>query len=638
MRYVTVGTAGHIDHGKSALVLALTGIDPDRLEEEKKRGITIDLGFAHLDLGEGIRVGFIDVPGHERFVRNMLAGVGGIDLVILVVAADESIKPQTREHFDICKLLGIRKGLVAITKSDLVDREIMDLVRLEMQEFVRGSFLEDAPLLRVSAKTGEGLEALKDELRRLALEVTPKPEELPFRLPIDRAFVMKGFGTVVTGTLIAGRIEKDAEVEIYPLGRRVRVRGIEVHNAPARTAWAGQRTAVNLPGIEAKEISRGMILAPPGLFQATSRLDCRLNLLPAARPLKNRARFHFHCGTAETIAEVVLLEGKELAPGGSAFAQLRLSEPSVLMPGDRFIIRQFSPVTTIGGGSVLDNQPARRRLGDATVVPLLDTLEKGDSEVRLEWLVRQAGEAPLSGLVSRTGWLPAEVLRVGRVLASTNRLALLGQPPELFVHQGRFQELAGRVIEQLEKFHTQNPLVAGLPKEKLRSRTDTRSSPHPASPSSLLFNALLQTLAAQGKVEVQGETVRLAGRRIQLTPEEQAAKDQISAAFERSGLAVPGAPEVLAKLRIDRPRAEKLLQILLKEKVLLKVTEDLIFHRSALQQLKELLVRRKAQSNRINVAVFKEITGLSRKYAIPLLEYLDRERVTRREGDERIIL
>ena len=638
MRHLIVGTAGHIDHGKSALVLALTGIDPDRLEEEKKRGITIDLGFAHLDLGEGIRVGFIDVPGHERFVRNMLAGVGGIDLVILVVAADESIKPQTREHFDICKLLGIRKGLVAITKSDLVDREIMDLVRLEMQEFVRGSFLEDAPLLQVSAKTGEGLEALKDELRRLALEVTPKPEELPFRLPIDRAFVMKGFGTVVTGTLIAGRIEKDAEVEIYPLGRQVRVRGIEVHNAPARTALAGQRTAVNLPGIEAKEISRGMILAPPGLFQATSRLDCRLNLLPAARALKNRARFHFHCGTAETIAEVVLLEGKELEPGSSAFAQLRLSEPSVLMPGDRFIIRQFSPVTTIGGGSVLDNQPARHRLGDATVVPLLDTLEKGDSEVRLERLVRQAGEAPLSGLVSRTGWSPAEVLRVGRVLASTNRLALLGQPPELFVHQGHFQELATRVIEQLEKFHAQNPLVAGLPKEDLRSRTDTRSSPHPASPSNLLFNALLQTLAAQGKVDVQGETVRLAGRRIQLTPEEQVAKDQISAAFERRGLAVPGTPEVLAKLRIDRPRAEKLLQILLKENVLLKVTEDLIFHRSALQQLKQLLVRRKAQSNHINVAVFKEITGLSRKYAIPLLEYLDRERVTRREGDERIIL
>jgi selenocysteine-specific elongation factor len=638
MRYVTVGTAGHIDHGKSALVLALTGIDPDRLEEEKKRGITIDLGFAHLDLGEGVRLGFIDVPGHERFVKNMLAGVGGIDLVILVVAADESIKPQTREHFDICKLLGIRQGLVAITKSDLVDRDIVDLVRLEVQEYVRGSFLEGAPLLPVSAKTGEGLEALKDELRRLALAVTPKPDELPFRLPIDRAFVMKGFGTVVTGTLLAGRIDKDAEVEIYPLGRRVRVRGIEVHNASAQAALAGQRTAVNLPGVEAKEISRGMVLAPPGLFQPTARLDCRLELLPAARPLKSFARVHFHCNTSETIAEVVLLDRKELEPGSSAFAQLRLSDPGVFMPRERFIIRQFSPVTTIGGGSILHNQPARHRFGDPTVVPLLEALEKGDAQVRLEWLVRQAGEAALPELVSRTGWHPAEVLRVARALATANQLLPLGQPPELFVPLEHFRELAKRVVEQLEKFHAENPLLAGLPKEDLRSRTGARSSPHPEPPSNLLFNALLQALAAQGRIDVLGETVRLAGRRIQLTPEEQAAKEQISVAFEKKGLAVPSAAEVLARLSIDRSRAEKLLQILLRENVLVKVSEDLIFHRSALRQLKELLARRKAQSNRINVALFKEITGLSRKYAIPLLEYLDRERVTRREGDERIIL
>jgi selenocysteine-specific elongation factor len=638
MRHVIVGTAGHIDHGKSALVLALTGIDPDRLQEEKKRGITIDLGFASLDLGEGVRVGFIDVPGHERFVRNMLAGVGGIDLVILVVAADESIKPQTREHFEICKLLGVRKGLVAITKSDLVDREIIDLVRLEIREYVRGSFLEGAPALPVSAKTGEGLKALKDEMRRLALEVTPKPEELPFRLPIDRTFVMKGFGTVVTGTLITGRIEKDSEVEVYPLGRRLRVRGIEVHNAPARAALAGQRTAVNLPGIEAKEVSRGMVLAPPGLFAATSLLDCRVNLLPGARPLKNRARFHFHCGTAETLAEAFLLGEKELEPGGSGIAQLRLSQPSLFMPGDHFIIRQFSPVTTIGGGSILHNQPARHRFGDPTVAQLLDTLERGDAETRLEWLVREVGEAPLSKLVSRTGWYPAEVVRVGRAIEATSRALLLGKPPELIVHEEHVRELAKRVIEQLEKFHAENPLVAGLPKEDLHSRIGARRWPRPGPPSKMLFNALLQTLAAQGKLLMQGESVRLAGRRIQLTPEEQAAKDRISTAFENAGLAVPSAQEVLAKLRIDKPRAEKLLQILLRENVLCKVTEDLIFHRGALQQLKERLVRRKAQSNRINVATFKEITGLSRKYAIPLLEYLDRERVTRRDGDERIIL
>jgi selenocysteine-specific elongation factor len=436
---------------------------------------------------------------------------------------------------------------------------------------------------------------------------------------------------------MAGKIEKDMEVEIYPLGRRVRVRGIEVHNASARTALAGQRTAVNLPGLEAKEISRGMVLAPPGVFAATRRLDCSLDLLPAVRPLKNGARVHFHCNTSETIAEVVLLDRKQLEPGSSAFAQLRLAEPGVFMPADRFIIRQFSPVTTIGGGSVLDNQPSRHRFGDPTVVPILEMLAQGDSQVRLEWMVRQAGEAPLAELVSRSGWLPAEILRVGRALGSA-RLLLLGQPPELFVHQEYSRQLAEKVIEELKKFHAENPLVAGLPKEDLRSRVAARSSTRASPPSSLLFSTLLQTLQTQGKIDAQGETVRLAGRRIQLTPEEQAAKDQISLAFETSGLAVPSAPEVLAKLRIDRARGEKLLQILLRENVLFRLTEDLVFHRSALKQLKELITRRKTQSARINVAVFKEITGLSRKYAIPLLEYLDRERVTRRQGDERIIL
>ena len=638
MRHLIVGTAGHIDHGKSALVLALTGIDPDRLEEEKRRGITIDLGFAHLDLSDGLRVGFMDVPGHERFVRNMLAGVGGIDLVILVVAADESIKPQTREHFDICRLLGIRSGLVAITKIDLVDREIAELVRLEVQDFVRGSFLEGAPMVGVSTKTGEGLEALKDELRRLGLEAAPRPEGLPFRLPIDRAFVLKGFGTVVTGTLIAGRVEKDAEVEVYPLGRRLRARGLEVHNEAAPAALAGQRTAVNLPGIEAREISRGMVLAPPGYFTPTTRLDCRLNLLPSVRSLKHGARVHFHCHASETIAQVALFEKKELEPGSSDFAQLRLVEAGVYMPGDRFIIRQFSPVTTLGGGWVLDNQPARHRFGDTTVAPLLAAFEKGDAAARLEWVVREGGEASLAALVARSGWLPAEVLRLGRLAAAHNRLLLLGQPPELFAHQEHFRNLAARALGQLEKFHAQNPLLAGLPKEDLRARTAERESPHPAPPSSQLFNALLESLAAQGKIEVRGETVRLAGRSIQLTAEEQSAKDQIRAAFERRGLAVPSVAEVLAKLPIDRPRAGKLLQLLLRESALVKVTEDLIFHRSALLQLKDLVQRRKPQSNRINVAVFKELTGLSRKYAIPLLEYLDRERVTRREGDERVIL
>ena len=666
MKDVILGTAGHIDHGKSALVLALTGTDPDRLAEEKRRGITIDLGFAHLDLGDGVRVGFVDVPGHERFVRNMLAGASGIDLVMLVIAADESIKPQTREHFEICKLLGVRRGLIALTKRDLVDSDLLETVRLEVREFVAGSFLEGAPVVAVSARTGEGLDELKAELKRLSLETEARPLDFPFRLPIDRAFVIKGFGTVVTGTLVAGRIEKEAEVELFPVRRRVRVRGIEVHNQPAREAQAGQRTALNLAGIEAREITRGMVLAAPGLFEPNGRLDCALFLLGSARPLKNRSRVHFHSGTAETLGEVVLVEGREISPGERVYIQLRLAEPGLYLPGDRFIVRQFSPVTTIGGGVVLDNQPPKHRAGDRAVIALLAGLERGGPEARLELLVREAGEASIVALTARTGWSQEEVLRSWGPLVESRRLVTAGQPPALVVHAEYFNAVAAGIVAALERFHAQNPLVAGLAKEDLRGRVASRSGSAPlagpagsspraaraaqavppspsasraaALPSAALFNAVLQALTAQGKIESEGEMVRLAGHGVRLSAEESAAKESISRAFEQAGLAVPAAAEVLGKLPLDKARAEKIFQILLREKVLVKVSEGLVFHRSALERLRRLLATRKAQSERIDVPAFKELAGITRKYAIPLLEYLDRERVTRRQGDVRIIL
>jgi selenocysteine-specific elongation factor len=635
MKHLIVGTAGHIDHGKSALVLALTGTDPDRLEEEKKRGITIDLGFAHLDLDGDIRVGFVDVPGHERFVKNMLAGVGGIDLVLLVVAADESIKPQTREHFDICRLLNIRNGLVVITKCDLVERDVLDLVKLEVQELVKGSFLEGAPIVAASAKTGEGLDDIRTAIRRIGAGILARPLALPFRLPIDRAFVMKGFGTVVTGTLIAGTIRKDEEAEIFPEGRRARVRGIQVHNAPAETAVAGQRTALNVAGVETSELARGMVLAAPGLYQATSRLDCSLNLLPSARPLKNRARVHFHSGTAETVAEVVLLDSKELAPGMRGYVQLRLADPGLFLAGDRYIVRQFSPVVTIGGGVVLDNLPGKHRLLDPAVAQFLAALEKGNDEERLELLVRESGEASLRMLTARMGRAEAALEQLGRALQAKKRLVVLGQPAGIFIHAEHFLQLAGEVARQLATFHGSNPLVSGIAKEDLRGRVRDRRQ---QAPSAAVFNAVLRQLEKAGKIETSGETVRLAGRVVELDAQEAAARDQIVQAFAAAGLAVPAASDVLAGLRIDRARAAKILQLLLKEKVLVKVAEDLIFHSAGLAGLRELLARQKAKSDRINVGVFKELTGLTRKYAIPLLEYLDRERVTRRQGDERIIL
>jgi selenocysteine-specific elongation factor len=645
MKDVIVGTAGHIDHGKSALVLALTGTDPDRLAEEKRRGITIDLGFAHLDLGDGVRLGFVDVPGHERFVRNMLAGATGIDLVMLVVAADESIKPQTREHFEICRLLGVRRGVVALTKRDLVDADLVETVRLEVREFVAGSFLEGAPVIAVSARTGDGLDELRAELKRLSLAAEARPADLPFRLPVDRSFVIHGFGTVVTGTLAAGRIAKESEAEVFSpagdaAGRIVRVRGIQVHNQPASEALAGQRTALNLANIDAGGIGRGTVLASPGVLQATNKLDCVLRLLDSARPLKNRARVHFHSGTTELLAEAVLLEGREMKPGARAYAQLRLSAPGVFLPGDRFIIRQFSPVTTIGGGMVLDDRPEKHRAGDAGARSLLEQLERAGDGERLALFVREAGESTLAALGARLGWFPEQVLRAAEPLLRESRLVSAGQPPSVLISAETFAAIGSRILAVLEEFHGANPLLRGLAKEDLRGRLagPAKRTKRDPLPSVLLFSAALHDLSAKGKVEMDGEMVRRAGREVRLNEQESAAKESISQAFEQAALSVPPAAEVLAKLPVDRVRAEKILQILLREKTLIKVSEGLVFHRAALARLRVLLAERKTRTSRLDVAAFKEMTGVTRKYAIPLLEYFDRERVTRREGDARVIL
>jgi selenocysteine-specific elongation factor len=630
-KHVIVGTAGHIDHGKSTLVEALTGTNPDRLEEEKRRGITIDLGFAFLDLGE-VRFGFVDVPGHEKFVRNMLAGVGGIDLVVLVVAADESIKPQTREHFDICRLLGIPRGIVAITKSDLVDPDVLGLVRLEIDEFIRGSFLEGAPVVPVSATTGAGLDAFKKELLRVAETVPAKDATQRFRLPIDRAFTMKGFGTVVTGTLVSGSLQTEDEAELYPLRKPVRVRGLHSGGRAVARALAGQRTAVNLAGIERDEIQRGMVLGPPAVFEPTKRLDARITLLASARPLKNRARVHFHQGTAEAIADVVLIAGNELAPGQSALAQLRLDQPVLLLPGDRFILRQFSPVVTIGGGTALDVQAPRHKRTDPPVTPFLETLERGHREEILAAFAEAASQGlSLAQLIARTGWSDAEIDQIAKKLAAEKRLRVIGDQPITIGSAKAVAAYAASLRIALEKFHQANPLLPGIPKQDLRGRAGRTSAE--------IFATALDDLVKTGIVAVSGDLVQRAGREIALSAEEAKAKELIEKEFERAGLTVPSFATVLEKLPVESKRAQKILQILLREKVLIKVTDELIFHRTAVAQLREVLAKyRKERGNKLPIPVFKELTGVTRKYAIPLLEYLDRERVTRRVGDERVIL
>jgi len=630
MKHVIVGTAGHIDHGKSSLVAALTGTHPDRLEEEKRRGITIDLGFAFLELGD-IRIGFVDVPGHERFVRNMLAGAGGIDLVLLVVAADESVKPQTLEHFDICRLLGIRAGIIALTKSDLVDADMAGLAKLEIEELVRGSFLEGAPVIEVSAKTGAGLDALRAALQRTAEHSPGKDVRGHFRLPVDRAFVMKGFGPVVTGTLISGSVKREDEVELFPGRRRLRVRGLHSGGAAVKEAVAGQRTAVNLAGVELEELHRGMELAVPGKFQMTKRLDARIELLRTAPALKNRARVHFHHGTAEMIAEVILLDREKLEPGGTAFAQLRLTQPVLALPGDRFILRRFSPTTTIGGGAVLDPLATIHRRKDANVIPLLGMIERSDREGIVETMASsELHGLTLARLVARTGWLVSDAREVIGALTKAQKLAVAEEEPLSVVPATVVADCAKRIRDAVEQFHRANPLASGIAKEELRGIVKARP---------VIFRAALGGLMASRTLNVAGDLVQVAGRGIELLPEEARAKELIEQEFDRAGLAAPRFEEVLAKLPVEAKRAQRILQILMNEKTLVKIAQDLVFHKNAVTKLRELVANyKKASGERLPIGAFKDMTGVTRKYAIPLLEYLDRERVTRRAGDERVIL
>jgi selenocysteine-specific elongation factor len=653
MKSIIIGTAGHIDHGKTALVKALTGIDADRLEEEKRRGITIDLGFAHMDLpasnGEILRLGFVDVPGHERFVRNMLAGVGGIDLVLLVIAADEAIKPQTREHFDILQLLGVQRGITVLTKSDAVDAETLDVVRLEVEEFLRGTFLDtpESPILAVSSLTGAGLNDLKRAMISAADGVQPRDSHAIARLPIDRVFTMKGFGTVVTGTLVAGTIRREDELEVFPSARKVRVRGIQVHGQTADTAGAGQRTALNLAGASMEDLSRGMTLAPPGTFETTRRADVQLRLLPSApRALKDRARIHFHAHTMETVAEVVLYAASEgdaafaenervgnpgniahppLLPGHQGFARLKLAEPALLLPGDRFIIRQFSPVITIGGGVVLDAAPVPRMKGRAAY---LNVLAGGDAEAMLKARIARRGHQGISilSLVAETGWGRGEI---EARLSQAIKMASVIRAGELFLHGPALETLKLRIASTAKDFHKTNPLVAGISKEELRSHVD-------APPE--VFEAVTGMLARDKKLEVVGDLVRLPGQGVTMKDEESESKRKIEDAFSSAGLKVPGLQEVIAGLRVDKVRAQKIVTLLLRDKILIKVSDELVFHRSALEALRRQMAAYKAKSAKIDVANFKALTGVTRKYAIPLLEYLDRERVTKRVGDERTIL
>src|SRR5215510_6794678 len=535
MKRIIVGTAGHIDHGKTSLVKALTGVDADRLKEEKERGITIDIGFADLTVGD-VHFGFVDVPGHERFVKNMLAGAHGIDLVTLVVAADESVMPQTREHFDICRLLEVKSGLVVITKADLVDEELLQLVEAEVADYVAGSFLEGAPVLRVSSRTGAGVDELKKTLSRLAAKAQERDENATARLPIDRAFTIKGFGTVVTGTLIAGRIRVGDELEILPplsssgssSGAR-RARGLQVHGKSTQEALAGERVAVNLQGIDLAEVERGQTLSPAGRLRSSSMLDARLRLLKSApRSLRSRSRVRLHIGAAEVLARVLLLGSSELAPGASCFAQLRLETPTLALPGDHFIVRAYSPVVTIGGGVVIDALPSKHRLREAAqAASWLEKLEAADEAERIALLVEMAGERGMGQdeIAARSGSSDEVIRRAAESLTKTRRAVTASQNPKTaltpLVARPSFEALAGRVRAAHKEFHRKSPLESGMGREEIREKIFAHLPQD-------IFRAVIANLVERNEVVAEKDLLRLSSHRVALSAEEQAAKDRLA--------------------------------------------------------------------------------------------------------------
>jgi selenocysteine-specific elongation factor len=632
MRHVIVGTAGHIDHGKSAMVKALTGTDPDRLKEEQLRGITIDLGFAHLDLGD-VQVGFVDVPGHEKFIKNMLAGVGGIDFVLLVIAADESIMPQTREHFDICRLLGVHTGIVVITKTDMVDAEMIELVHDEVAEATIGSFLERAEIIPISSKTGDGIDRLKKAIHDLALSTQPRPSDRVLRLPIDRAFSIRGFGTVITGTLTSGEIQKDQEIELIPGGLKAKVRGIQVHGNMTGHAIAGQRTAINLQGVDLADVERGMVVTVPNLFRATQILDVHLQLLPAAKPLKNLIKVRFHQGTLEVLARVALIGRDSLAPGESAFAQLRLDEPVFCLHGDAFIIRQFSPTITIGGGIILHPNPSKHRSTDRQTLAALQGLDIDNLSEKIPVLlaINSRRAMDLNELNSLLGLPGPNIVKLCSDLAKSGKIIMLPAPAPILVLPPVVDSLKKETLAQVGDFHKDNPLQKGISREELRKRF------YDDLPFEV-FRYCLDDLAEKHKISLQEDMVSLFGREVQLTAEGQQLRDRIEAFFQKAGYQAYQVADLQNSITENPEEVRRIFFWMVKEKILIKLSDDLVYHRTTLETIKQLIKAKFAPGAKFGVAEFKELFDITRKHAIPLLEYLDREKFTRRLGNDRILL
>jgi selenocysteine-specific elongation factor len=631
MKQIILGTAGHIDHGKTSLVRALTGIDTDRLKEEKERGITIELGFAYLDLPNGQRLGIIDVPGHERFIKNMVAGASTVDLVALIIAADEGVMPQTREHLDICTLLGIKKGLVVLTKIDLVEGDWLDLVQEDIKEFLKGTFLEGAPVLPVSSTTSQGISELTAVLERLSGEIEERSSVGIFRLPVDRVFTMRGFGTVITGTAMSGSLSVGDQVTIYPQEIQAKVRGIQVHNQDTEMVRAGLRTAINLQGIEKAVVNRGDVVATPQGLYPTRLLDIQLRLLKSIpRPLKQRSQVRFHSGTSEILGRVILLEGEEIKPGESQFCQVRFGEPVALLPGDLAVIRSYSPVQTIGGAEVLNVKPAKHKRFNPEVIHQLQILQSGTDLEKVALQVLQTGTTGVSrqNLGQVLPLPPKKLDDLLKDLYSQKVLIQWDKENKIIIHQQELHNLSQVTRQELEEYHQANPLKPGLLKEELKSRL-------PQIREAKLFNFILNQLADQKVLVQEKELVRLTSHKVQLKEDQQAVRDSLEEVYLTSGLQPPYFKELAEKFTKGQPR--QVLELMVKEGKLVKVKEDLYFHRQAIEELKKNLIHWLKEKGEITTPEFKDLTQTSRKYTIPLLEYFDAHQVTMRVEDKRLL-
>ncbi len=635
MKHIVMGTAGHVDHGKTALIKRLTGVDTDRLKEEKRRGITIELGFASLTLPDGRILGVVDVPGHERFVRHMVAGAAGIDLVVMVIAADEGVMPQTREHLQICTLLGIKKGFVALTKIDMVDQEWLTLVREDVREFLRGTFLDGVPVVPVSSLTGAGFPELVATIARVADDLEAAADVGLFRLPVDRVFTMKGFGTVVTGTLISGRVAIGEEVEVSPVGLRAKVRGLQVHNRAVESAEAGQRTAVNLQGVDRAVIARGYLLAAPGALIASQRLDCIYrHLAGSGRNLKNRTLVRFHTGTSEEMARIILLDRNELEPGGEGYSQIVLETPLAAVAGDRFVVRSSSPVTTIGGGTIVDPLPVKHKRSVEAVLEEFRILDGGDPASRVAVVMARSGIGGIteSSLVVRTGIRRVELRRLLEGMFSSRTAYLVDRDEARVLSGPVYADLLARISGELTAYHKRFPLKEGLSREELRTTLGMGDGA-----GQKIFGMALRELEKRGELVAEKEHLRLAGHQVQLEGEMEDLRGKLAAMYRESGLAPPTLKEVLERFPDRKKEIASLIRVMTQEGELVRISEDLNFHRDAVAGIREEYRKLLVRDGKATPASFRELTGLSRKFIIPLMEYFDMTKLTMRAGEHRIL-